>query len=195
MRIVYQSGCLHEQGEEVLISPFPERYLHITNNTTSFVQELVCSAVLLGIVTKFINSVIGAGGQNDSRLIYTLIVASISTVYSLLFMAPFLYTFLAFPADISCLSCGSSPFCLLATRVATNTCNALWYSSYWGYYWGNPWYYDPIGNNIGYASCPKWRAVLVFSFMAAVTYLVSSILGLIVVVKHYKVGQKNKTNP
>jgi hypothetical protein len=94
----------------------------------------------------------------------------------------------------------------------------LWYNSYWGYYWGNPWYYDPIGNNIGYAGCSQWRAVLAFSFMAAITYLISSILvsspptpvfgllviedvmanliqGLIVVVKHYKVGRKNKVNP
>jgi hypothetical protein len=53
----------------------------------------------------------------------------------------------------------------------------LWYSTYWGYYWG-PYYYDPVGwnTNVGYAGCSQWRAVLAFAFMAAITYLVSSIL-------------------
>jgi hypothetical protein len=79
------------------------------------IWELVCSAVVLGIVAKFINSVIRASGQNDSRLIYTLIVASISTLYSLLFMPPFLYTFLAFPADFILFVMWLIAFCLLVT--------------------------------------------------------------------------------
>ncbi|KAK0649884.1 hypothetical protein B0T16DRAFT_428431 [Cercophora newfieldiana] len=163
------------------------------------IWELVCSAVVLGIVAKFINLVIRAGGQNDSRLIYTLIVASISTLYSLLFMPPFLYTFLAFPADFILFVMWLIAFCLLVTRVATNTCNALWYSSYWGYYWGDPWVWTPeIGwnaTNVGYAGCSQWRAVLAFSFMASITFLISSILGLIVVVKHYGEGRKSRKNP
>lgn len=67
--------------------------------------------------------------------------------------------------------------------MATNTCNALWYQSYWGYYWGNPWNdaweWDEPGwgtTTVGYAGCSQWRAVLAFSFMAAITYLISSIL-------------------
>jgi len=154
------------------------------------VWELVCSAVVLGIVATFINSVIRYGASNDSRLIYTLVVASISTLYSLLFMPPFLYTFLAFPADFILFVMWLVAFCLLVTRVAAHTCNSLWYSTYWGYYW-DPYY----RGGVGYAGCSQWRAVLAFSFMAAITYLVSSILGLIVVVKHYDKDRQARNNP
>lgn len=63
------------------------------------VWELICSVIVLGLVAHFIKLVSDAGGSNDGRLIYTIIVASISTLFALLFIAPFLYSFLAFAAD------------------------------------------------------------------------------------------------
>ncbi|KAK1760099.1 hypothetical protein QBC47DRAFT_448706 [Echria macrotheca] len=143
------------------------------------VWELVCSAVVLGLVARFVHVVIVGGGSNDSRLIYTLVLACISTLYSILFIAPFHYTFLAFPADFALFIMWLVAFCLLVTRVATATCNSVWYWNYWGYYWGG-WYANPVVINgpgdIGYAGCSQWRAVLAFSFMAAITFLLSSIL-------------------
>lgn len=161
------------------------------------IWELVCSAVVLGIVAKFINSVIRAGASNDSRLIYTLIIASVSTLYSLLFMPPLLYTFLAFPADFILFIMWLVAFYLLVTRVATNTCNSFWYLTYWGFYW-DPWYWGGPGygyNTVGYAGCSQWRAVLAFSFMASMTYLVTSILGLVVVARHYGRDRQARNNP
>jgi len=164
------------------------------------VWELVCSAVVLGIVARFVDRINDAGVGNDSRLIYTLVLASISTLYSILFMPPFLYNFLAFAADFILFIMWMVAFGLLANvsihhrpcrvrmertnpgrsqRSATNTCNSYWYWNYWGYYWGG-WYYNPIVVNgpadIAYSGCSQWRAVLAFSFMASITFLLSAIL-------------------
>lgn len=65
------------------------------------VWELVCSVIVLGLLAHFLHLVSEAGATNDGRIIYALIVASISTLFSLVFMPPFLYAYLAFPADFA----------------------------------------------------------------------------------------------
>lgn len=50
-------------------------------------------------------------------------------------------------------------------------CDADWYYNYWGWYWGggyDRWTYG--------GACSNWRAVLAFSFMASISFLLSSIL-------------------
>lgn len=79
------------------------------------VWELVCSAVVLGLTARFVNLVIRAGASNDARIIYTLTLASISTLYSILFMPPLMYTFLAFAADFILFVMWLVAFCLLVT--------------------------------------------------------------------------------
>lgn len=61
--------------------------------------ELVCSVVVLGIVAHFVDRLNDADVSNDSRVVYTLVVACISTAFCLIFVAPLHYAFLAFPAD------------------------------------------------------------------------------------------------
>lgn len=77
--------------------------------------ELVCSAVVLGLTARFVNLVIRAGGSNDARIVYTLTLASISTLYSILFMPPLMYNFLAFAADFILFVMWLVAFCLLVT--------------------------------------------------------------------------------
>lgn len=77
--------------------------------------ELVWSVVVLGLVAHFVRRVDEAGGSNDSRLIYTLVLACISTLYSLIFVLPFLYSFLAFVADFILFVMWLVAFCLLVT--------------------------------------------------------------------------------
>ena len=63
-----------------------------------------------------------------------------------------------------------------AQRVATNTCNALWYRNYWGFYWGDPWTPGAWDTPVAYRGCSQWRAILAFSFIVSMIYLLSSIL-------------------
>ncbi len=73
------------------------RFCHIILRTC----ELISSVIVLGLVARFIHLVAMAGGDNDSRLIYTIVLASISTIYSIFFILPLMYAFLAFAADFA----------------------------------------------------------------------------------------------
>jgi uncharacterized membrane protein YtjA (UPF0391 family) len=50
-----------------------------------------------------------------------------------------------------------------------STCRSAWYYDYWGYLWN--WYSEYY-----YAGCSAWRAVLAFSFIPIVLYLLSALL-------------------
>ncbi|KAK0630516.1 hypothetical protein B0T17DRAFT_590006 [Bombardia bombarda] len=152
------------------------------------VWELICSVIVLGILGRFLHLADMAGALKDSRMIYTIVIASISAIYSILFILPFIYAFLGFPVDLLLFVAWLVAFCLLITRTGTATCSSTWYWNYWGFYWGgwwgNPWRITGPGD-IGYAGCSSWRTVLAFSFMASIAFLISGILGAIVVYRHY----------
>lgn len=63
------------------------------------VGELVCSIIVLGIIGRFLWHVGEANIYADARLVFAIIVASISTVASLIFMIPFTFTFMVCPFD------------------------------------------------------------------------------------------------
>lgn len=77
------------------------------------VGELASSVIVLGIVGRFLWLVSDANVYSDARLVYTIVVASISTVASLIFMIPFTFSFLAFPFDFALFVCWLVAFCLL----------------------------------------------------------------------------------
>jgi hypothetical protein len=77
------------------------------------VWELICSVIVMGILARFIHVLSEAGAPKDGRIIYALIVACISTLYSMVFMPPFMYAFLAFPADLALFIMWLVAFCLL----------------------------------------------------------------------------------
>ncbi|KAB5517400.1 hypothetical protein GE09DRAFT_1158706 [Coniochaeta sp. 2T2.1] len=151
------------------------------------IWELTCSCIVLGVVGHFLSRVNLANANADSRLIYTIIIASISTAVSLLFILPFTFTFMACPLDFILFVLWLVAFILLELLTPNNTCDAFWYYNYWGYYWGGYWR-NPIivtgPASINWSGCSSWRVVLAWSFMASMAFLCSSILGVYVVVKY-----------
>jgi len=79
------------------------------------IWELVCSVIVLGILGSFLHRLSDAGVSRDGRVIYGIVTASISTAFSIVFIAPFLYAFLAFPADFVLWIMWLIVFCLLIT--------------------------------------------------------------------------------
>ena len=79
------------------------------------VWQLICSVVVLGILAAFMNRVHDANGPKDGRIIYSIVTASISTAFSIIFIAPFFYSFLAFPFDFVLFVMWLVAFCLLET--------------------------------------------------------------------------------
>jgi hypothetical protein len=79
------------------------------------IWELICSVIVLGILGSFLHRLSDAGVSRDGRVVYGIVTASISTVFSIVFIAPFLYAFLAFPADFVLWIMWLIVFCLLIT--------------------------------------------------------------------------------
>jgi hypothetical protein len=77
--------------------------------------QLICSVIVLGILARFVHRVSAAGALRDGRIIYGLIVASISSLFALVFIVPLLYSFLAFPFDFALFVMWLVLFCLLIT--------------------------------------------------------------------------------
>lgn len=75
--------------------------------------EMACSLIVLGIIGRFLAIVSDANIYSDSRLVYTTVVASISTFLSLALLLPFTYSFLAFPMDFVMAVLWLVAFCLL----------------------------------------------------------------------------------
>ncbi|KAK4120476.1 hypothetical protein N657DRAFT_579516, partial [Parathielavia appendiculata] len=136
------------------------------------VWQLICSIIVLGILARFLHLLSQAGAAKDGRIVYGIILASISTLFSIVFMAPFMHSFLAWPADFALFIMWLVLFCLLITRTGTHTCSGAWFSNYWGFYWGGWRRVTPFGTT----GCDYWRTDLAFSFMAMFAFLVTTIL-------------------
>jgi len=161
------------------------------------VGELASSVIVLGIAGHFLWQIGRANSYADAHLIFAIVVASISTVVSILFMVPFSLSFFAFPIDLILFVLWLVTFILLEILTGANTCDSVWYYSYWGYYWGGFWRTPFIVTgpwDIGWAGCSSLICVLAFSFIASLGYLCSCILGLYVTVKYREEKKKRTTH-
>ncbi|KAK0712381.1 hypothetical protein B0T26DRAFT_779390 [Lasiosphaeria miniovina] len=122
------------------------------------------SVIILGILARFLHLLTKAGAEHDGRVIYAISFAVISTLYSILFMPPFMHAFLALPADFVLFVTWLVAFCLLIVYIVSSV---------------RRYYPFPVlgPGDINYDGCGQWRAVLAFSFIVSFTYLVSAILG------------------
>ncbi|KAH6874011.1 hypothetical protein B0T10DRAFT_522081 [Thelonectria olida] len=143
--------------------------------------EFCCAVIVLGILSRFCYLISIRQVDADGRIIYAMVVAGISMVYSFFFCLPVKFLFLGFPFDFVLFVMWLVAYCLLQTKTGRHTCSSGWYYNYWGYYWGRFWRVGPIGTvNIGRAGCAQWRTVLAFSFIAWFLHFLSGILGIYV---------------
>lgn len=67
-------------------------------------------------------------------------------------------------------------------------CDSWWYWNWWGWNWGR-WYIEPVPNPswswYSAPGCAAFRAVLAFSFMTSIAYLLSAILGATIVSRYW----------
>jgi len=75
--------------------------------------QLISSIIILGILGYFLSLVSDANIYADSRIVYTVVVASISAFLSLILLLPFTYSFLAFPVDFILAILWLVAFCLM----------------------------------------------------------------------------------
>jgi hypothetical protein len=58
-------------------------------------------------------------------------------------------------------------FGLLADLTGTRTCSGRWYVNYWGWYWSG---------TASLRACSNWRAVLAFSCISWILFMVSAMV-------------------
>lgn len=78
--------------------------------------QLVCGAIVLGIVGYFFSLVSDAGVIDpNARLVYAAVIAALTILGAIIFMAPFAYSFWSFPVDFIFFAAWLVVFCALET--------------------------------------------------------------------------------
>jgi hypothetical protein len=75
--------------------------------------EVICSAVVVGILGRYQHLVAVANAPNINRLVYSLAIGCISLFVSLVLMIPFIVTFYFFLLDIALFICWMVAFGLM----------------------------------------------------------------------------------
>lgn len=77
--------------------------------------EFASAVIVLGILSRFCYLISIAQASADGRIIYAMVVAGISIVYSFFFCPPFKSLFLGFPFDFVLFIMWLVAYCLLQT--------------------------------------------------------------------------------
>jgi len=131
--------------------------------------EFVSAAVVLGIAAHFLNVHEGPRG----REIYTIVLAALSAVLSLLWLLPRTSALLHVPADLIFSAGWFAAFGILVNWMNGNNCGRAF--QWGGIYRGG--------------RCNEWRASQAFAFLSAVFWLCSALLGCWV---HHKVTRGDR---
>lgn len=159
-------------------------------------SELICAAIVLGIISYFIRNVHQGNGDVNGKIIYTEVWAAISIAFSIALILPFMYSFYAFPLDLIMFVGWMVAFGLDYNLTGSHVCSSFWYWNYWGYYWGRFWY---IPRNtitrtvVGSAGCSNWRVQLAFAFIGGFCWLGNMLVGVYVVAR--KRDERNRNPP
>jgi len=124
--------------------------------------EFVCAAVVMGIVAWFLHlhhkQAIGPFG----REIYTMVVAVVSLVLSLVWLLPFTSTFMHYPIDLFLTAAWFAAFAVLVNYIHKMDCGGI-------FHWA--------GLQHG-GQCNQWKAAEAFSFISAILWFASALLSM-----------------
>lgn len=131
--------------------------------------ELVFAAIVAGINGAYLHSVHNTSSWSQGRFIYTEVVAGLAIFLSLIWLLPFSGSFVHWPVDIFISILWFVAFGLIVNLLG-GSC-------------GGTFNWDNIAIR-GDDQCGKWKAVSAFSFLSAICWLVSAIIGIIWVRDH-----------
>ena len=77
------------------------------------IGELICAAIVVGILGRYLDLVYDASASANGRIIYTIVIGGISIFFSLILMPPLKYSFWAFGLDFALFICWMVAFGLL----------------------------------------------------------------------------------
>jgi len=136
------------------------------------IGELAFSATVAGLTGEFLHKNRKAPASSHKRFIYTIVVAAISILFSVLFLLPFLASFSKWPMDFVLFVLWIIAFGLLTNYINGMGCGSIWQ-------WGGL-----TQKN----ACARYKANIAFCFLAAIFFLASAIIGLWVMRRNRKRG-------
>lgn len=129
------------------------------------VSQFVFAAIVLGLTAYFLHQRERHGVGPLGRTIYTLVIASLSVIASLLWMIPTKSSIAGYGSDLFFTAAWFAAFGVLVDWYHGINCGSIWY-------WGG------IGFR-GANMCGRWNAAQAFSFLSAIVWLASFALGII----------------
>ncbi|EXJ94056.1 hypothetical protein A1O1_02449 [Capronia coronata CBS 617.96] len=139
------------------------------------VAEIAFAAVVAGLVGSYLHDYRSDSGLPLARFIYVEIIAGISILLGLLWLLPFASGFFHWPVDLLLSFAWFAAFGLLVNYVNRTTCGGHTFD--WGHL-----------TRGGF--CQRWRSTEAFSFLSAIIWLASALLGLWFIRR-----ERNKTAP
>ncbi|KIW46175.1 uncharacterized protein PV06_01862 [Exophiala oligosperma] len=128
------------------------------------VAEIAFAGVVIGVTSKYLHDYRSGTGQPLGRFIYVEIVAALSILFGLLWLLPFAAGFFHWPVDLFLSFAWFAAFGVLVNYVDGRTnCG------------GDTFDWSGIRHG-GY--CGRWKADEAFSFLSAIVWICSAIVGL-----------------
>ncbi|KAK3989243.1 CASP-like protein UU5 [Cladorrhinum sp. PSN332] len=131
--------------------------------------ELAFAAIVAGLNGDYLHAARGASAWDLGRHIYTEIVAGLAIIFAILWLFPFSSSFIHWPADLLISIMWFVAFGLLVDWIG-ESCGYV-------FDWDGISFRDT-------ASCAQFKATIAFTFLSAITWLVSALLGLYWVRRH-----------
>jgi hypothetical protein len=127
------------------------------------VGELAFAAVVAGIIGSYLHGFDATHSWPGARFIYTEVIAAISILLAIIWLLPFAGGFIHWPADLILCAAWFAVFGLLVNFIHGTNCSSS--------------VFDWAGITRG-GVCNRWKASEAFSFLSAIFWLASTIVGL-----------------
>ncbi|MCJ1303014.1 hypothetical protein MMC08_005820 [Hypocenomyce scalaris] len=126
------------------------------------IGELAFAATVAGLIGHYLRAFDKADSWPEKRFIYTEVVAGLSILFALIWLLPFSGGFIHYPIDLVLFVAWIVAFGLLVNFIGPLSCGSIWH-------WGN------ITEK---GTCERWKAAVAFSFLSAIFWLVSALVGI-----------------
>ncbi|KAJ5958490.1 uncharacterized protein N7479_005640 [Penicillium vulpinum] len=129
------------------------------------IAEIAFAAVVAGVIGHYLAQVNNSSPDVDwspqARWIYTEVIAGLSILLGLIWLIPFSSGFFSWPMDIIISLAWFAAFGVLVDTLHRLPCGSIW-----------SWRFS------GDHMCGRWKAAEAFSFLSAIVWLVSAIVGI-----------------
>ncbi|KAF2109212.1 integral membrane protein [Lophiotrema nucula] len=128
--------------------------------------EFVSAAVVLGLAAHFLNQYDNYRVGPLGREVYTIIIAALSVIFSVVWLIPTTASMLHYPADLFLSAAWFAAFGVLVNWIEKVNCGGI-------FSWG----IISVRHN---SYCGQWKAAEAFSFISACFWFASFLLGVFV---------------